>query len=328
MSSNDLLSYSIMNGGHKVGNLSPLHLPAINSLPASNKIVLPSIKNLSPPNYNLTESNLSNFNYHYHHNQGARTPQPELQPTPASSSYSRSDMSKPDEAALTSVSQSNSVRSMSSVSDSSSMTSSPPPSSSALVLDNIKPKSPAASGTSGANTSGSTNGATETGTKRRQRLGPSCDSCRSRKVKCNAEIIILANDYRTFNLDEFKLTPAECSQLVDNESVRINDEYLDTNDCNWYLIISGDKLIKFKSCKSCHLKRLPCKFSKGFTKEDILVNKKNLKFKIDKSKNYKIDNSRKSSCFNCRKRKIKCSISNSDGKCDNCSKKNCPCNFN
>jgi hypothetical protein len=153
--------------------------------------------------------------------------------------------------------------------------------------------------------------------KRRQRLGPSCDNCRVRKVKCNAEIVILSSDYKSVNLSDFNLGLEDVAFLNEGKAIKLVEE--------WWLIISNEKLIKFKACKSCNNKNLDCKFSKGFTKEDILINKKNLKFKIDKKK---IDNSRKSSCSNCRKRKIKCSVNSDTDKCDNCFKRNSQCNFN
>jgi len=331
MSSNDLLSYSIMNGGNKVGNLSPIQLPSITSLPTSKKIVLPPIKNLSASTSpstknNLTESNLLDLNNHYGlPGSGSYTYQHQTSPN-AGSGYATSQPPRISHQASSSKQdlESNSVRSMSSVSDAaSSVTSSPPPSSE-LIYDHMIPKTSSGAGTASSHISA----ATETGNKRRQRLGPSCDSCRSRKVKCNAEIIILANDHKSFDLTQFNLDSLQQEQLFESESIMLNDKH-DSTEASWYLIISGGKLIKFKSCKSCNSKHLPCKFSKGFTKEDILVNKKNLKFKVDKSKHYKaLDTSRKSSCFNCRKRKIKCSVTTTtDGKCDNCFKKNCPCNF-
>lgn len=104
--------------------------------------------------------------------------------------------------------------------------------------------------------------------KRRQRLGPSCDSCRLRKVKCNAEINILSKDvsprlvYGWFP----HLNQQQMDSLLAGQLVNVNDECL---------IISHEKLIKFKSCNSCKAKQLPCCFSKGFTKEDIMNHKKN-----------------------------------------------------
>lgn len=142
--------------------------------------------------------------------------------------------------------------------------------------------------------------------KRRQRSGPSCDSCRARKVKCNAEIIILSNSSQTFNYSDY---PAEThTKLNQGGTVKIDD---------FLLVISNDKLIKFKSCKSCNNKHLECNFSKGFTKEDILINRK-ITTKVEK----KVGD-RKSSCLSCRRRKIRCAMIGN--KCENCMKKGSIC---
>ncbi|ABN68283.2 fungal transcriptional regulatory protein [Scheffersomyces stipitis CBS 6054] len=125
-----------------------------------------------------------------------------------------------------------------------------------------------ASGTSAVKDSAVTTG--NSNNKRRQRLGPSCDSCRLRKVKCNAEITILSKSVS----DE----PNVCSLLLafnlsaeQVESVLRQGELVKVaNDFN--LIVSNNKLIKFKSCNSCNMKSLTCCFTKGFTKEDIMVN--------------------------------------------------------
>lgn len=259
MSSNDLLSYSIMNGGNKLNPLSlpPLYLPSINSLPPSNeKVVLPSISSLN----RLTESNLINYGSHDHEN------------------YKYNDTPSPSNSIERQGSNSNSIISS--------------PKSDDLMQS-----------------------------KRRQRLGPSCDSCRVRKVKCNAEIIMLSNDYKNFNLKEFELTPQQVDDLINYKSISLGD-------MTWNLILSNEKLIKFKSCNSCHAKHLDCKFSKGFTKEDILVNKKTVRTNRSNMKKKSVDNSRKSSCFNCRKRKIKCTMIESATKCENCERKNSSCHFN
>lgn len=291
MSSNDLLSYSIMQGGNKVSNSLPIALPSLNSLPSNKKIVLPSITTLNK----LTESNLNHLNsvtqnYKY------------AQLTPPNSNInSRPNSlvsSPPTSVKLNSPQQEENILA--------------PQVCTPLAPINIAPAPTKSS---------DINESDEQAPKRRQRLGPSCDNCRVRKVKCNAEIIVLSNDYNTYDLKQFNLSPEQHDDLLKSLPVYLNDDH------SWELLVSVDKLIKFKPCKSCHGKKLDCKFSKGFTKEDILINKKNLKFKIDKNKKV-VDNSRKSSCFNCRKRKIKCSINSHNDKCDNCFKRNSQCNFN
>ncbi|CAH2351282.1 hypothetical protein CLIB1423_03S02762 [[Candida] railenensis] len=118
--------------------------------------------------------------------------------------------------------------------------------------------------------------------KRRQRSGPSCDSCRQRKVKCNAEINILSTDDSEFehHYTQFNLSASETSSLLAGSPVTLSESN--------QLIIQNQKLVKFKSCRSCENKQLPCCFSKGFTKEDIIyLSKKsdnnNSSFKISKS---------------------------------------------
>lgn len=107
--------------------------------------------------------------------------------------------------------------------------------------------------------------------KRRQRLGPSCDSCRLRKVKCNAEIIILSKDVKPNLVYGWfpHLNQQQMDNLLGGQLVNLIED-----GGSYNLIISHDKLIKFKSCNSCKAKQLPCCFSKGFTKEDIMNHKK------------------------------------------------------
>ncbi|RLV95102.1 Sterol uptake protein 2 [Spathaspora sp. JA1] len=106
-------------------------------------------------------------------------------------------------------------------------------------------------------------------TKRRQRLGPSCDSCRLRKVKCDADITIVIKQ------NGLQSVPDYYPNLVSDEQLRLLGQGQSiTIDNEFNLIVTNDKLIKFKSCHSCTLKQLPCCFSKGFTKEDIMNNKR------------------------------------------------------
>lgn len=107
--------------------------------------------------------------------------------------------------------------------------------------------------------------------KRRQRLGPSCDHCRARKVKCNADVVMLSRFFDVAELDadlqgEYTLTAEEKNKLSAGEEVRTADDAV--------LVVSNSKLIRFLPCSSCRAKSLSCCFSKGFTKEDVIHNKK------------------------------------------------------
>lgn len=205
--------------------------------------------------------------------------------------------------------------------------------------------------------------------KRRQRLGPSCDLCRARKVKCDAEVAILAKNGA--ECGDYQLTQAQRDQLARGEAVALDAE---TN-----LVVLNQKLIRFKLCKLCHMKGLTCCFSKGFTKEDIMINskkhddaaaapvvvvslaKKARPAKIAKKKllpspvvaktaiasltlalsmslageleyagpapTILLPSTRKSLCFTCRKRKVKCLFNSMLNKCESCYKKNVDCVF-
>lgn len=107
--------------------------------------------------------------------------------------------------------------------------------------------------------------------KRRQRLGPSCDHCRARKVKCNADVMMLSRFFDVAELDselqgEYTLSAEEKNKLSSGEEVNTSD--------NAVLVVSNNKLIRFLPCSSCRTKNLSCCFSKGFTKEDVIHNKK------------------------------------------------------
>lgn len=103
--------------------------------------------------------------------------------------------------------------------------------------------------------------------QRRQRLGPLCDSCRARKVKCDADVVIIAKlPADAGALAEFDLSPADHQAVLLGAAVAVGDDNS--------LVLSHGKLIKFKVCKLCHVKGLSCCFSKGFTKEDIMMNNK------------------------------------------------------
>lgn len=107
--------------------------------------------------------------------------------------------------------------------------------------------------------------------KRRQKVGPSCDHCRTRKVKCNADVIMLSRSFDVAELDsdfkdEFTLSAKEKDQLCSGSEVR--------TACAAVLVVSKGRLMRFLPCSSCSAKNLSCCFSKGFTKEDVIHNKK------------------------------------------------------
>ncbi|CCE85927.1 Piso0_005567 [Millerozyma farinosa CBS 7064] len=162
--------------------------------------------------------------------------------------------------------------------------------------------------------------------RRRQRLGPSCDNCRARKVKCDAQVTVMARDVSSVDLSGF-VSGDKVEELLQKQTVSVDES---TN-----VVISNNKLIKFKFCNSCATKSLPCSFTKGFTKEDIVLNNKkkmagpnSLKYRVGKGKSSQgTFSSRKSSCMGCRKRKIKCEFNTELNKCEGCSKKNHECVF-
>jgi hypothetical protein len=316
----DLLTYSIMRNDNK----EKISLPSINQLPTifpSNHIVLP------PLNFDkLTEQNLSYNNRYGDYNNQAR------------------GLGLLNSAINLSTYTSNSPPSLTS---SSSISSSPL--NSPKLSNTVSSPSPSRSHSCDEST---TTESEATSVPRRQRLGPSCDSCRQRKVKCNADVCILTKDCTTVNPQEYNLTQQQFASLENGLTQEVD---------GFTFVISNNKLIKFKSCKSCNLKGLSCCFSKGFTKEDIMLNnKKSCKSKVTKTtptkiikkpiqtpvqssnekftissltsaleKTYKVDASmtRKSSCNNCRKRKVKCSFNDLLNKCEGCYKKGMDCGF-
>lgn len=122
---------------------------------------------------------------------------------------------------------------------------------------------------------GSTSSTSSTGStkKRRQRSGPLCDLCRIRKVKCDAEIVVLRDlapapvspklyKRRTFNPADYGMTPeyvrqkaAECG-AGEGE----NYEYLQT----------PSRLVRFRGCGACVGRGVACLFSKGYTRAEIM----------------------------------------------------------
>lgn len=98
--------------------------------------------------------------------------------------------------------------------------------------------------------------------KRRQRRGPSCDSCRARKIKCNAEISVMSKGVSEKELHHF-VSADEVKELLEKGHLALGD--------NLGLFISNNKLIKLRGCFSCKNKGIDCHFSKGFTKDDFMM---------------------------------------------------------
>lgn len=99
---------------------------------------------------------------------------------------------------------------------------------------------------------------------KRQRVGPSCDLCRSKKIKCDAHVEIMETDV---NGDDLKLTKK--SEVLDKGII---NKYLtkDEIEDEFSLVYSNEKIIKFKSCSYCIAKSRPCVYKRGYTKDDIL----------------------------------------------------------
>lgn len=169
--------------------------------------------------------------------------------------------------------------------------------------------------------------------KRRQRLGPLCDNCRARKVKCNAEVLLLTRQFDTegAHIDEYATLPAEQQAHAQAGAlVRIAG--------NFVLVLSHNKLIKFRPCLLCAGKGLGCCFSKGFTKEDIVHSKRlgDATPVVERAAPAKVVKkraesmgplTRKSSCSHCRKRKVKCVMNARANRCVGCIKKDSECTF-
>lgn len=184
--------------------------------------------------------------------------------------------------------------------------------------------------------------------KRRQRLGPSCDNCRARKVKCNAEVIMLSRHFgpNHKSLSHNQSDPNDDSHIEEYASL-LPEQQLTVmagslvGAGDYTLVLSKGKLIKFKACLSCAAKGLGCCFSKGFTKEDIVyskrsgpeavpvvVERKAAPVKVVKKRTIESSGStRKSSCTACRKRKVKCVVHTGLNKCICCMKKDNNCSF-
>lgn len=111
---------------------------------------------------------------------------------------------------------------------------------------------------------------------KRQRSGPSCDCCRSRKIKCDSEIFILSS------LDSTNLEKNTVPEVINSHIAHC--QFISTNlssGYQYYKIIKDEEhalnnkltsfnYLQFKPCSACITKNLKCCFSKGFTRNDII----------------------------------------------------------
>ncbi|AMD21810.1 HFL046Wp [Eremothecium sinecaudum] len=109
---------------------------------------------------------------------------------------------------------------------------------------------------------------------KRQRTGPSCDICRSKKIKCDATITILFQDpsvTRSYsNQLHSQVSVSDLSRETFTQIPKDIRKALLTKEL--LLLKHIDKLIAFKPCTSCSKrKNCVCSFSKGFTRADINV---------------------------------------------------------
>ncbi|QLQ79234.1 hypothetical protein HG537_0B05810 [Torulaspora globosa] len=134
-------------------------------------------------------------------------------------------------------------------------------------------------------------------TAKRQRIGPSCDGCRLKKIKCDASIEILLQDESIIPLFAKKLHHVFTRQEVVNHSETLfkklglpesileetaqdaaDEEQNSAVVRKPVLIKHIDKIVLFRCCSSCRKRRMSngqshdcCVFSKGFTRADINV---------------------------------------------------------
>lgn len=174
---------------------------------------------------------------------------------------------------------------------------------------------------------------------KRQRSGPSCDCCRARKIKCDSEIVVLAQ------------LPPEITTLASSNSHRDTHQPIIAH-CDficedprtgyqYFKILRGPdgvatkhklgnlSYLKFKPCTACGNKRLHCQFSKGFTRNDIIKFNKSEKLQqvepLEASAARRI--SKKTSCRMCRFKKIKCVKVDGSTSCLNCTRKLLDCSL-
>lgn len=123
---------------------------------------------------------------------------------------------------------------------------------------------------------------------RRQRSGPSCDHCRRKKIKCDAQVQVLLRNvaphtlrapalHHVYTQDELRVLDTQLKKLSIDPSLFSAKSPHETR----YLVRHIDKLIEFKPCYACvratldrSTAKMCCKFSKGFTRADITVLRK------------------------------------------------------
>lgn len=121
--------------------------------------------------------------------------------------------------------------------------------------------------------------------RKRQRDGPSCDSCRIKKIKCNATIIIFLQDRNLISSISSNLHYTLSQDDINQFRMKFFRKLPDVMG-TYEVIKHLDKIVLFKACTSCsrrNQKNGKCLFSRGFTKSDMNVfSKINSKLK-DKS---------------------------------------------
>ncbi|CAI4036879.1 hypothetical protein SMKI_16G1760 [Saccharomyces mikatae IFO 1815] len=109
--------------------------------------------------------------------------------------------------------------------------------------------------------------------RKRQRDGPSCDSCRTKKIKCNATIIVYLQDRNLISSISSNLHYTLSQDDIDQFRTKFFKKLPDV--INTYEVIKHlDKIVLFKACTSCsrrNKKSGKCLFSRGFTKSDMNV---------------------------------------------------------
>lgn len=134
---------------------------------------------------------------------------------------------------------------------------------------------------------------------KRQRIGPSCDGCRLKKIKCDAKIEILLQDESIIPLVSNSLhhifTHEEIIQNLDTlfQNVQLPSSVLQKNPPDKSIVIKHiDKIIHFRPCSSCCKRNTGskncCEFSKGFTRADINVFSK-IKTRLKKESIYEME---------------------------------------
>lgn len=122
---------------------------------------------------------------------------------------------------------------------------------------------------------------------KRQRVGPSCDGCRLKKIKCDSQVDILLQDPLVLSQLTHRIHQVVTKDEVSGMTMKANLAAV-PEDC--VLVKHIDKIVMFKPCTSCNKRRASldgqqvpldgkdsivtgggCVFSKGFTRADINV---------------------------------------------------------